>query len=324
MRIVPGWGICVLALGIGFAPAQHAGAADWAPTEKIVFVTHAPPGASIDVFLRTAADIWTRHKLAPRPVVIDNVMGAGGDRARRLVAVQSRGNNHMLFGYTPQMMITPIRAGSDINVKSYTPVALMVLEPTVMFVNADTPYKSVRDLLDAARQKPKGVLQGGGAFGGPPSLMGKMMGDEAKVEFAYTPFKTSAEAVVALLGKHVQFVMEQPSEADQHVKAGRLRVVATSVPLEQYPNVPTFESLGMKFRLLKHFRGVVAPPGIAPEVVEFYVRTLDRMRATPEWKQYLKQYEVVEHWVVGRALADWLEDEEKTYVRLNKELGLLK
>lgn len=304
--------------------ADGAGAADWAPNDKVVLVTHATPGASIDVFLRTVADIWTRHKLVPRQTAVENITGAGGDKARRHVAVQNSGNTHMLFGYTPQMMVAPLRTRSEISVRSFTPIALMVIEPTVLFVNAGTPFKSVKDLIEGARQKPKGMLQGGGAFGGPPSLMGKMMGDEAKVEIAFTPFKTSAESVVALLGNHVHFIMEQLSEADQHVKAGKLRALATSIPLEQYPSLPTFESLGMKFRTLKQFRGVVAPPGIPPEAAEFYVKTLDRTRGTPEWKQYVKQYEVVAQWVVGKAFADWLEEEEKTYARLLRELGLVK
>ena len=315
----------VEALGAVLAlwPAGHVAAAEWAPSDKIVLVTHASAGTSIDVFLRTVQDIWTKHKFMSYPVALENMTGASGDKARRYVAVQNRGNPHLLFGFTPQMMIVPIRMKSDITVGSFTPVALMVVEPTVMFVNADTPLKSVTDLIEAARQKPRGILQGGGAFGGPPSLMGRMMADEAKVQIAYTPFKTSGESVIALLGRHVHFIMEQLSEADQHVKAGKLRVLATSVALQKYPGLPTFQSLGMKFRTLKQFRGIMAPPGIAPEAANYHIRMLDRTRATPEWKQYVSQYEVIEEWVVGKEFATFLRDEEEVYRRLMTELGLL-
>lgn len=304
--------------------AVFAATPAWTPTEKIVLVTHASSGASIDLLMRQIADIWTKHNLVPRPVAVENVMGTGGEKARRYVAQQNKGNPHMLFGFTPQMMIGPLRAGSDLNVASYTPIAMLAVDPSVMFVHADSPYKNVKDLIEGARQKPKSVLQGGGQFGGPPSLMGRMMADDAKVEIAYTPFKTSLESVVALLGKHVHFVMEQPSEGDQHVKAGKLRMLATSVPLEQYPALPTYEASGLKFRVLKSFRGVLAPPGLSRETVDFYVRALDRMRATPEWKEYLKKYEVVDQWMTGKAYADWLDEEEKTYARVSKELGLMK
>ena len=301
-----------------------AGAAAWEPTEKVVLVTHATSGASIDLLMRQLADIWTKHNMVSRPVAVENVMGSGGDKARRYVVQQNRGNPHMLFGFTPQMMIGPLRAGSDINVGSYTPIAMLAVDPSVMFVHADSPYKSVKDLIEAARQKPKSVLQGGGQFGGPPSLMGRMMADAAKVEISYTPFKTSLESVVALLGKHVHFIMEQPSEGDQHVKSGKLRMLATSVPLEQYPSLPTYEASGLKFRVLKSFRGILAPPGLPREAVDYYVRLLDRTRATPEWREYLKKFEVVDQWMIGKAYADWLDEEEKTYARVSRELGLMK
>jgi len=299
-------------------------AAEWAPHEKVVFVTHATPGNSIDIFLRTVADIWTRHGFVSHAVSVENITGAGGDKARRYVAVQNRGNAHLIFGFTPQMIIAPIRMHSDLGVSSFTPIALMTDEPTVLFVNAAAPFRQVKDLVQAAREKPRGILQGGGQFGGPPSLMGKMMGEEAGVEFGYLPFKTSNEGMVALLGKHVHFVLEQVSEGDEHVKAGKLRILATSRPLSAYPEVPTFESLEMKFRLLGRFRGVMAPPGIPSVAVNYYVRTLEKTRATKEWTEYVRKFAVTEQWLVGKDLTAFLNEEENVYRKLITELGLMK
>jgi putative tricarboxylic transport membrane protein len=316
--------LAAFALAFGGAASSLAAQPAYTPAGKIQLVTHASVGNSIDVFLRTLGDIWTREHLVGEHPSMENVTGAGGDRARRYVAIQNRGNAQMLFGYTPQMMIAPIRTKSELSVESYTPIALMTVEPTVLFVNTQTPYKSVKDLIAAARAKPKAILQGGGAFGGPPSLMGRMMADEAKVEIAYTPFKTSGESVLALLGGHVHFIMEQPSECAEHVKAGKLRMLATSVPLEEYPDVKTFSALGMHFRTLKQFRGVMAPPGIPPAAAAFYVDLLERTRKTPEWRHYVKQYGMVEHWLVGSEFATFLRDEEATYRRLMVQLKLLK
>ncbi len=313
-----------LALFVVAAQLGQAAAADWEPKEKIAFVTHSSPGNSIDIYLRTIADIWIKHKFAPHGVSIENMVGSGGEKARRFVAVQNRGNAYLIFGFTPQMMIAPIRMRSDISVASFTSLALMTDEPTVMYVNAGSPFKSVKDLIEAARQKPNGILQGGGSYGGPTSLMGRMMAEEAKVEIAYTPFKSSGESVVALLGGHVHFVLEQPSEVEEHIKAGKLRALATSIPLARYPDVPTFASVGMKFRQLKRFRGVMAPPGIPPEVVDFYIRTLEKTRATPEWKDYVKKFGVTEEWISGKDLATFLQDEENVYRKLMTELGMLK
>lgn len=315
----------VIAAALALVPAGAAvKAAEWTPTEKITLVTHSSPGNSIDIFLRTIADIWTRQKMVPAGVSVENIQGGGGDKARRHVVVQNKGNNHMLFGFTPQMLIAPIRMRSDINSSSFTSIAILTDEPTVLFVNAESRFKSMKDLIEAARQKPKAVLQGGGQFGGPTSLMGKMMGEEAKVEFAYTPFKTSGESLVALLGGHVHFVLEQVSEAEEHVKAGKLRILATSRSIATHPDVPSFESQGLKFRQLSRFRGVMAPPGISREATAYYIGLLERTRATPEWKEYVRKFALTEQWMTGAELAAFFKDEEGVYRKLMLELGLMK
>lgn len=303
------------------AMVAGAHAAEWTPGERVTLVTHAGPGAGIDMFLRQLVTAWEKNKLVPQRLMVENMTGGRGDRARRHVAVQNRGNNHMLIGFTPQMIVGPIAANSDVTVKSFTPVAILVVEPMVMYINAESPWKSVKDLVEAARQKPKAVLQGGGGFGAPPSIAGRELAREAGVEISYTPFKSSAEAVVALLGKHIHFVLEQPSEADQHVKAGKLRPIATVYRSELYPDLPTFSSLGYKFRVLKQFRGVMAPPGMSPEAVKYYVGLLERTRRTSEWKQYVKHSELVEEWIAGAELAAFIDSEEKLYARIMTEIG---
>lgn len=305
-------------------PQGDARAADWTPSERVVLVTHAGPGSGIDLFLRQTLNAWDKNTLVPQRVSVENMTGSRGDRARRYVAVQNRGNAHMLIGFTPQMIVGPIIAKSEVTVKSFTPVAIMVVEPMVLYINADMPWKTVKDLVEAAKQKPKAILHGGGSYGAPPSMAGRALAQESGIEISYTPFKSSAEAIVALLGGHIHFVMEQPSEADQHVKAGKLRPLAGLYPSELYPGLPTFTSLGYKFRVLKQFRGVMAPPGVAPEAVSYYVGVLDGTRQTPEWKQYVKQNELVEEWIAGVDLAAFIDGEEKLYVKIQGEIAASK
>lgn len=327
-QAVPGWParpVAVLAALSAVLIAQpDARGAEWNPGERVALVTHAGPGSGIDMFLRQVAGAWEKNRIVEARISIENMTGGRGDRARRHVAVQNRGNPHMLIGFTPQMIVGPLLAKSDVTVKSFTPVAIMVVEPMVLYVNAASPWKSVSDLVEAARQKPKAVLQGGGGFGAPPSIAGRDLARERGIEISYTPFKSSAESVVALLGGHVHFVMEQPSEADQHVKAGKLRPLASIYRSELYPELPTFSSLGFKFRVLKQFRGVMAPPGVPPEAVRYYTAALERARRTPEWKQYVKQSELVEEWIAGAELAAFIDAEEKLYAKINSEIAAKK
>lgn len=321
VRIAAGWiGLLCGVVGMG----QPAAAAEWTPGEKITLVVHASAGTGIDVFARVIAETWAKHSIVARPVLVENVTGGRGERARRQVALQSAGNPHVLFGFTPAVVNTAILLNSEVTVKSYTPIAAMALEPMALFVNAQSPYRSLADLVEAARRKPKGVAQGGGPFGNVPSLTAKMLGDEAKVEFAYVAFKGGGEGVVALLGNHVQFIMEQPSEVAALVKDGRLRPLAAVQKLEMYPDVPTFASLGYRYKPLVQFRGIVAPPRLPPEAARFYVQALERVRQTPEWKQYVKANELQEIWLTGPDFAAFLDEQELQYRRINKEIGLLK
>ncbi len=319
LLVILSWRCLVLAAVLFVAGAVQA--AEWKPGDRVVLATHAGPGSGIDLFLRQVTNAWDKNNIVQARVSVENMPGAGGDRARRHVAIQSRGNPNVLIGFTPQMIVGPLNAKSDVTVKSFTPIAIVVVEPMVLYIHAGLPWKNMKDLIAGARQKPRAVLQGGGGYGAPPSIAGRDLAREVGIEISYTPFKSSIEAVVALLGGHVHFVLEQPSEVDQHVKSGRVRPLASRYPSELYPGLPTFESLGYKFRVLKQFRGLMAPPGIPQEAVNYYVAALERARQTPEWRRYVKQNELVEEWIVGVELAAFINSEEKLYAKVLGEIA---
>ena len=310
--------VCALA---AYAPWVQG--AEWKPTERMTFVSHSSAGTGNDVFMRAIADIWMKKQFVPRQITVENVTGARGEKARRYVAVQNKDNPHILISWTPSQLNASILTRSDLTFRNFVPLAIMATDPGVVFVHTDSPYKSLDDLIKAAAAQPKKILQGGGTFGSSGSMLSRMFATEKKVEFSYVPFKGGGEGVTNLLGKHIQFIVENPGEGDQHVKAGKFRVLAVTEKLPQWPDAPTFAELGYKFRPLKQFRGILAPPGVAREVADFYIRTLDRTRATPEWKEYVARTSLVEQWIAGRDLYSFMEEEEKIYQRLNREMGLM-
>ncbi|MCC7485564.1 MAG: tripartite tricarboxylate transporter substrate binding protein [Burkholderiales bacterium] len=310
----------VLALCAG----MPAPAADWSPTERITLVTHSSPGTGNELLLREIADIWNKGKLVPRLASVESVTGSQGEKARRYVITENRGNTHMLAAFTPPSLNVPILLGSDTGWRQFTPIAMMVIDPMVLVVNAQGPYQSLRELIAATKQKPRQVMQGGGSYGNSSSMAGKLLEEAAGVSFSYVPFKGGGTAVLNLLGNHVHFIIENPAEIQQHVEAGKLRVIAVSQPLEQFRGAPTFEQAGVRMKQLKQFRALMAPPGIGTEVAQGYIRLLERTRATPQWKDYLKRTALVENWMVGSELAGFLAEEEKVYARLDDEMGLRK
>ena len=313
-----------LVAAAALAGATPAHAAQWAPTERIVLVSHSSAGTSNDLMLREIADIWTKGSLVPQQVSVENVTGARGEKARRYVSHQNKGNPHMLIAFTPASLNQALLAKSEYTFRRFTPIAMMANDPVLLVVNGESPYRTLKDLIEAARQKPKSVLQGGGPYGNSAAMAGRLLEDHAKVSFSYTPFKGGGEAVVALLGKHVHFVLENPGEVEQHVKAGKMRALAASDKLPQFQNVPTFAEAGYGMRVLKQFRAVMAPPDIAPDASKYYVALLERTRATPQWKEYIRRNAMVESWMPGPELARFLEQEEGAYRTLDQQMGLMK
>lgn len=299
-------------------------AAEWAPSDRITLVTHSGPGTGNELMLREIADIWNKHKLVPKLVSVESVTGAQGEKARRYVITQNRGNPHLLAAYTPPSLNVPLLIDSDTGWRQFTPIAMMGFDALVLVVNADGPYKSLKDMLGAAREKPKQVLQGGGSYGNSASMAGKLLEIAAGASISFVPFKGGGDAVLALLGKHVHFVIENPAEIEQHVKAGKLKVVATSDRLALFPDAPTYAEAGYKVRALKQFRALMAPPGIPPEVVQYYIGLLDRTRGTQQWKDYLQRTALSDGWMTGAQLAAFYAEEEQEYLRLDGEMGLLK
>lgn len=307
------------------ATAAFAAAAQFAHTERVTLMTHSSPGTGNELMLREIADIWNKNKLVPKSAGVESVTGSQGEKARRYLITQNRGNVHLLAAFTPPSLNVPIlMRSSATGWRNVTPIAMMALDPLILLVNAEGPYQSLKDLVEAAKQKPKSVLQGGGSYGNSSSMAGKLLEDHAGVSFSYTPFKGGGEAILQLLGKHVHFVIENPGEVLQHVKAGKLKVVAASDKLEVLPGVPTLADAGYPFRQLKQFRGLVAPPGIPPEATAHWIQLLERTRQTPQWKAYLAKTGLIENWITGAEFAVFLEQEEKEYARLDQAMGLMK
>jgi tripartite-type tricarboxylate transporter receptor subunit TctC len=302
--------------------AGAAPAAGWMPSDRINLVTHSSPGTGNELMLREIAEVWMKDKLVPKAVSVESVTGAQGEKARRYVITQNRGNAHMLTAYTPQSLNVPLLIGSDTGWRQFAPVAMMAFDPLVLVANAAGPYPTLKALIDAAHRQPRQVMQGGGNYGNSASLAGKLLEEGTGSSFSYVPFKGGGDAVLALLGNHVSFIIENPAEVLEHIKAGKLKAIAVSDHLALFPDVPTIAEAGYKVRVLKQFRALMAPPGAAPDVVAGYVALLDRTRRTPEWQAYLRRTALTDGWMTGPQLAAFYAEEEKEYERLDDAMHL--
>ena len=298
--------------------------AQWQPTETITLVSQSSAGTGNDLLLRKLAEIWTKNNMVPVSVENENVTGGSGENARRYVSSENSGNAHMLYAYTPGTLNQTILSNSEYTWDKFTPIAMLVNVPVAVVVNADSPFQSVDDLVEASKKDKASVIMGGGSYGGTPSVVGAMIAESAGIEhFPYTPFKGGGEALTELLGNHIHFTVASPPSIKGFVENGQMRVLAATEKLDVYPDVPTLAEEGYDVNVAQ-FRIIVAPPDIPAEAAAYYTDLLKKTLETPEWQEYSEASGFNKSWKDGPDALAYLDSLADTYRIIDKKMGLLK
>jgi len=197
-----------------------------------------------------------------------------------------------------------------VTIKDLTPVVRMVLEPAVIAVKADSPYKTMKDFIDAAKKAPKQLAQSGGSITSRDNLMRLLIQKATGAQWNFISFPSGGERLSNLLGGHVQMMVIEPQEAGEQIRAGNLRVIAslTEKRLATLPNVPTIKEQGIDVPIIPQARGVVAPPAVPHSVVQYWEGVFDRFDKTATWKQYVEQNQFEEAYMKGPALSKFFDD----------------
>ena len=252
------------ALTVVVALADHGAWSQAARTIKLVVPN--PPGGINDLLARLLAEQISRAQgLA---VVVENRPGAGeviGTEAAARTA--PNGNTLLIAG--PQFVINPqMRKVNYHPLTSFEPICQLVSVPTVIVVNSASPYRTLDDLLSAARTQP-GKLTLASIPAGTLQIAFEMLKRAANVEMTLVPYPGNAPAVNALLGEHVTSMAGTYSTVAEHLKSGRLRALATPsrTRIETLPDVPTVAEYGFKGYEVDSWFGAYAPAKTPEETV---------------------------------------------------------
>jgi putative tricarboxylic transport membrane protein len=190
-----------------------------------------------------------------------------------------------------------------------TPIVRLVLEPAVIVVKADAPYKTVKDFIDAAKKNPKQLAQSGGSVTSRDNLV-RLIQKASGAQWNFISFPSGGERLSNLLGGHVQMMVIEPQEAGEQIRAGNLRVIAslTEKRLASMPNVATLKEQGIDVPLIPQARGVIAPPGVSREVVQYWEGVFDRFAKSQTWKQYVEQNQFEDGYLKGPPLSKFFDD----------------
>jgi tripartite-type tricarboxylate transporter receptor subunit TctC len=299
----------------------------WEPTKPIEFIVPAGTGGGADQMARLIAGIAEKHKLSPRPLIVVNK--AGGAGAEGFLHVKSKkGDPYTIVITLSNLFTTPLHTGIPFNWRDLTPIARMALDEFILWVNAETPYKTAQEYIDAVKAKPNTFKMGGTGSAQEDQILTIQQEQALGVKFIYVPFKGGGEVCVNLVGKHIDSTVNNPIECVSHWKAGRVRPLAVfdtaRIAAPDWKDVPTVkEALGVDIHYLM-LRGIFGAPDMPKDALEWYQTFLKKVTETPDWKKYMEEGALKPAFVTGPEYVKWVEDNEKLHEDLMGKGGLLK
>lgn len=285
--------VAVLCLA-GSAAAAPAHAQAWKPSKPIELVIGTAPGGPQDRMGRAVQRIIQDRKLMDVPVNVVNRPGGGG-----AVAMASLNNHPADAHYVAVNALTTltnyITGKTPQGPADFTPLAIMGVEYVGVFVRADSPMKTARDLVGRLRKDPASMSFGvGTALGNATHLsfaLAMRAGGVDIKRMRTVVFNSGSESMTAVLGGHIDGAASAPSAMLSQLRTGKLRLLAIGAPKRlsgELANVPTWIELGIdsSFDL---WRGIAGPRGLGPAQVAYWDRILGAVAASPDWKQELER-----------------------------------
>jgi putative tricarboxylic transport membrane protein len=308
----------IAAISLGSAWSQ-----EFKPSKQIEAVVHTGPGGGSDIFARAIAEMLQKEKLITQRMQVVNKSGGGSAVAMSYLA-EKKSETHTIGFFTGVWVTNPLTTKeATVTIKDLTPIARLVLEPAVIAVKADSPYKDMKDFIEAAKKSPNQLRQSGGSVTGRDNLMRLLIQKATGAQWTYISFPSGGERLSNLLGGHVQMMVIEPQEAGEQIRAGNLRVIAslTEKRLPTLPNVPTIKEQGIDVTIIPQARGVVAPPAAPKEVVQYWEGIFDRFAKSASWKQYVEQNQFEEGYLKGPPLGKFFDDLTVLMRNVLKEAG---
>jgi len=306
------------------AIASPIAAQGFKPTKPVEFVVHTGPGGGADVLARFIAIAMEKEKLLPVRMYVVNKTGGGGQTAMAYL-MEKQGDAHTIAPFLSLFFTVPVMtAEAKVTIKDLTPVVRLLYEPAMIVVKNDSPYKTLKDFIDAAKQNPGQRKQSSASLGGRDWMVRQLLMKNTGANWAFISFPQMGERIAALLGGHVDMMFLEPQEVGEHIRAGNVRVIAqiSDKRLPPFPNIPTVKESGYDIPNVPQVRGIMAPPGISPEALAYWENVFAKFVETPSWKKYLEQNTLVPAYLRGAELNKFVDEYSETMRGILRDGGV--
>ena len=255
------------------------------PEKPVTLICWSSAGSGHDLMARMIAKVG--EKYLGEPVVVINKQGGSGRVAMSYVLNQ-RPDGYVLMTNTRSMTLRFREANARLSIDNFRYISRVVKDPFVIVVNKDSPFQTIDELFEHARNNPNEVTIGGYSTRSVDESLVEELEATANIELNYIPYRGGKEPVVAVLGGHIDVALANPSEMIANYQAGSLRVLAavTEERFEPFEDVPTLTERGYPVAP-DYWRGVMAAKDVPDAVVKKWSAVLEQVVADPEFQEFL-------------------------------------
>ena len=258
------------------------------PADDVELATHSSSGGGGDIMMRNmGATLENKFNIN---TMVDNRVGGSGAVALSWLANQAPTDGSAILSVTPTQLITPLRVQGIPNYQDVTPIARLMIDPSVLAIHNDSQFETIEQFIEYARANPRDLTVGIGSAGSLDQLVVQNFATAADIELRIVPHEGGGDAEAALLGQHIDAILGEPGGILTHLKSGNMRMLTVfqEERLEAYPEVPTLQESGYDV-VSNKFRGVFGPPGMDPALVEAIGTTLRDLRDDEPWNTYWRE-----------------------------------
>ena len=305
----------------------------FAPSRPVEWTIPAGTGGGADLQARFMAPLVSQHKLSPQPFVPVNRSAGAGAQAF-IYMIDKGGDPHQILITLDNLFFTPLNQelkmpdGTRFEWRDLTPIARLLLDNFILWVPADAPYKTLADFEKAAKAAPKGSIKMAGTGSRQEDEIIMVLLEQAwGVDFTYVPFPGGGQVAAALVGKQVEFTVNNPIEAVGHWEGGRVRPLAIfaakRVQAPKWKDIPTMRESGtaIDYQML---RGIFGPPNMPTDAAAFYQTMFRRLIETPEMEKFINDGGFDKAFLAGADFVRWLEQKDAAVKGLMQKAGWIK
>ena len=287
------------------------------PAKPVRLIVTYPPGGSSDLMARITAEKLSAHW--GQQVLVESKPGAAGSIGMEFTARQAADGYTFVIGNLGPAAVNPLISKVPYNMeRDFIPISLTATGPNILVVSASSPFRSLADILAAARAKPGDVTFGTSGPGSMSHLSTELLMRQAQVKMANVPYKGGGQALTDLISGQLGFMISDALPVVQFIKTNRLRALAITSATRSalFPDIPTFSEGGVQGLVAENWWGVFVPAGTPKAIVDAYHAGIVKVMADPELKEKFAGLGVVARATTQDEFRAFLAAETAKYTKL--------